>query len=109
MFSSREIISTLDVQLQLLKPIMCGGGCYVVSEPGRLPRPPRDGLYEKHIFQITTMRKENIPMEILRYGASGAPAWKILRGRRVLLKDIFRHALLLLQTHGLGYPVAVYH
>lgn len=64
--------------------------------------------YEKHIFQITTMRKENIQMKILRYGAPGAPAWKILRGGRVLLNDIFRHALLLLLTHGsdIGYGLS---
>ncbi|CAB3247772.1 unnamed protein product [Arctia plantaginis] len=51
------------------------------------------------------MRKENIQMKILRYGAPGAAAWKILRGGRVLLNDIFQHALLLLLTHGsdIGY------
>lgn len=49
MFSSREIISTLDVQLQLLKPIMCGGGCYVVSEPG-LPPPPAGRSVRKTYF-----------------------------------------------------------
>lgn len=65
--------------------------------------------YEKHIFQITTMRKENIQMKILRY-ALGAAAWKILRGGRVLLNDIFRHTLLLFLTHSsdIGYPFAVY-
>lgn len=64
--------------------------------------------YEKHIFQITTMRKENIQMKIPRYGAPGAAAWKILRGGRVLLNDIFRHALLLLLTHGsdIGYSLS---
>lgn len=67
------------------------------------------GPYEKHIFQITTMRKENIQMKILRY-ALGAAAWKILRGGRVLLNDIFRHTLLLFLTHGsdIGYPFVVY-
>lgn len=67
------------------------------------------GPYEKHIFQITTMRKENIQMKILRY-ALGAAAWKILRGGRVLLNDIFRHTLLLFLTHSsdIGYPFVVY-
>lgn len=59
--------------------------------------------YEKHIFQITTMRKENIQMKILRYGAPGAAAWKLLRGEGeggvCYFNDIFRHALLLLLTH----------
>lgn len=44
-------------------------------------------------------------MEILRYGASGASAWKILRGGRVL-RDILD--ILLLLTH-VGYPIVVYH
>lgn len=49
-------------------------------------------------------------MKILRYAAPGAPAWKLLRGGRVLLNDIFRHALLLLLTHSsdIGYPIVVY-
>lgn len=56
------------------------------------------------------MEKENIQMKILRYGAPGAPAWKLLRGGRVLLNDIFQHALLLLLTHSsdIGYPIVVY-
>lgn len=93
--------------LHVLERIISARGCLDPSASGRPPS-PRSRTVRKTYFSDNDNEKG-------KYSDGNSPIRRVGCARienikgRVLLSDIFRHALRLLLTHDIGYPFVVHH